>query len=58
MGQRGLAIFGQKNTQSWVLVVRFMLPLPGSELSQRTTSLMFGGPIHAAVGNRQQRPDH
>jgi len=24
----------------------------------RTTSRIFGGPIHAAVGNRQQRSDH
>jgi hypothetical protein len=27
-------------------------------MSQRTTSCLFGGPIHAATWNRQQRSDH
>jgi hypothetical protein len=39
------------------LVVRFMLICPDPKLTPRTTSPLFGGPIHAAVGNRQQRPD-
>ena len=40
------------------LVVRFMLTYPLPKMPARTTSRIFGGPIHAAVGNRQQRSDH
>jgi hypothetical protein len=35
-----------------------MLTFPDPKLSLRTTSPIFGGPIHAAVGKRQQQPDH
>ena len=35
-----------------------MPSFPDPKLPLRTTSPIFGGPIHAAVGNRQQRPDH
>jgi len=40
------------------LVVRFKLTYPLPKKPPRTTSLIFGGPIHAAVGNRQRRSDH
>jgi hypothetical protein len=40
------------------LVVRFLQAFPVGKTPQRTTSTMFGGPIHAATGNRQQRSDH
>jgi hypothetical protein len=40
------------------LVVRFLLAFPVGKIPQRTTSTMFGGPIYAAIGNRQQRSDH
>jgi hypothetical protein len=41
-----------------LLVVRFMLTFPGPTMPWRTTSHIFGGPIHAAALNRQQRSDH
>ena len=39
-------------------VMRFMLTFPDPKLPSRTTSPLSGGPIQAAVGNRQQRSDH
>jgi hypothetical protein len=39
-------------------VVRFMLTYLLPKKRQRTTSVIFGGPIHATVGNRQRRSDH
>lgn len=38
--------------------MRFMLAFPDPKLQMRTTSPVFGGPIHAAVLNQQQRSDH
>ena len=43
---------------NWLLVVRFMLTYPLPKKPPRTTSRIFGGPIHAAVGNRKRRSDH
>jgi len=35
-----------------------MLIFPDPKVPPRTTRPIFGGPIHAAALNRQQRPDH
>ena len=50
------AVKGEKTLAE--LVVRFMLTYPLPKKLPRTTSCVFGGPIHAAVGNRQRRSDH
>jgi hypothetical protein len=39
-------------------MVRFMLTYPLPKKPSRTTSRIFGGPIHAAVGDRQRRLHH
>ena len=44
--------------QSQGLVVGFMLTFLNPKKPPRTTSRIFGGPIHAAAGNRQRRSDH
>jgi hypothetical protein len=35
-----------------------MLTFPAPKMRPRPTSHEFRGPIHAAIGNRQQRSDH
>ncbi len=63
---KGGKAFFTADMRSWIctplpgspLVVRFMQTVPGPAVAPRTTSLCVGGPIHAAVGNRQQRSDH
>ena len=50
--------FHRQRHQVQPLVVRLMLTFPKAKLPPRATRFLFGGPIHAAVGNQQQRPDH
>jgi hypothetical protein len=48
----------KEETDHGRLLVRFMLTYPLPKKPPRTNSPILGGPIHAAVGNRQRRSDH
>ena len=58
----GITVTQKINAVAWLirgsLLVGFMLTYSRPKTPLRTTNPIFGGPIHAAVGNRQRRSDH